>query len=369
MNKLATYTLSGSLVALALGGCTTMPDDVQVLQRELKETQNQNTQLQTDLQGLEADLAARDASLSEYEQQLRMTEEQSGAPNLPPKAKAGECYARVFIPPQYENRTKKVLQKEASEDVEIIPAQYEWVTQQVMVREPSKKLQIVPARYEWVEEQVMVKEASSELLTEPAVYENVVEQLLVKPAYTTWKKGRGPIEKIDHATGEIMCLVEVPAEYKTVTKRKLVKKATAREVAIPAQYNTVKKRVMVEPAKTVEVEIPAEYETVRVKKLVKSAEERRIMIPAEYQQVTEQFLVADGALQWRSILCETNTTPDVVTSLQHALNNAGYSPGRLDGVLGPQTMRAVNDYQKANGLPSGELTMETLRSLKVAGPY
>ena len=70
MNKLATYTLNGSLVALALGGCTTMPDDVQVLQRELKETQNQNTQLQTDLQGLEADLAARDASLSEYEQQL-----------------------------------------------------------------------------------------------------------------------------------------------------------------------------------------------------------------------------------------------------------------------------------------------------------
>ena len=71
MNRLATYTLGGGLLALALGGCTTMPDDVQVLQRELKEKQSQNTQLQADLQGLEADLAARDASLSEYEQRLR----------------------------------------------------------------------------------------------------------------------------------------------------------------------------------------------------------------------------------------------------------------------------------------------------------
>lgn len=44
------------------------------------------------------------------------------------------------------------------------------------------------------------------------------------------EKGRGPVEKLDQATGEIMCLVEVPAEYRTVTKRVQVSPPGAREV-------------------------------------------------------------------------------------------------------------------------------------------
>ena len=82
----------------------------------------------------------------------------------------------------------------------------------------------------------------------PPVYENVTERILVKPAYTTWKKGRGPIEKINQATGEIMCLVEVPAEYRTVTKRVLKTPAGTKKVTIPAVYKTVKKRIMVDGA-------------------------------------------------------------------------------------------------------------------------
>jgi hypothetical protein len=50
-----------------------------------------------------------------------------------------------------------------------------------------------------------------------------------------WKKGRGPIEKIDAATGEIMCLVEVPATYKVMDTP-----PTTREVTVPAEYKTVK---------------------------------------------------------------------------------------------------------------------------------
>ena len=42
--------------------------------------------------------------------------------------------------------------------------------------------------------------------------------MLSKEAHAVWKKGRGPVEKLDNTTGEIMCLVEVPASYKTVTK-------------------------------------------------------------------------------------------------------------------------------------------------------
>jgi len=122
---------------------------------------------------------------------------------------------------------------------------------------------------------------------------------------------------------------------------------------------------MVEPPKTVEKPVPATYKTVKVKKVVTPAQEKRIPIPEEYQTVTKRVKVADSTLAWRTILCETNTTPDVVSKLQSALRKAGYNPGPIDGQLGKDTMDAVNAYQRANGLPSGSLTIRTLKELNV----
>ena len=239
--------------------------------------------------------------------------------DLPPNAKPGECYARVLIPEQYKNTSERVL-----------------------VREASERIETIPAVYRTVQERILVKEASERLDTVPAVYETVTERVLVKPAYTTWKKGTGAITKVDNSTGEIMCLVEVPAEYKTVTKR-----------------------VLKTPATTRKVNIPAEYQTVSVRKLVEPAKERRIAIPEEYQTVVKREQVTDSRLEWRSILCETNTTTGVISSLQRALKMRGFDPGRIDGVMGQQTIEAVSRYQRSKGMASGQLTMETLKSLNV----
>ena len=239
--------------------------------------------------------------------------------DLPPNAKPGECYARVMIPEQYRTTSERVMVSEASERIETVPAVYRTVT-----------------------ERVMVKEASERIETIPATYETVTERVMVKPAYTTWKKGTGPIQKVDNATGEIMCLVEVPAEYKTVTKRVLKTPATTRTVTVPAEYRTIE-----------------------VRKLVDPASERRVTIPAEYETVIKREKVGDSRLEWRSILCETNTTPGVVASMQRALKSRGFDPGRVDGVLGSQTMEAVGRYQRSKGIAVGQLTIETLRSLAV----
>lgn len=59
-------------------------------------------------------------------------------------------------------------------------------------------------------------------LPDDVEFEWVEERVLVKPARKEWKPGRGEVERVDNATGEIMCLVEVPAEYKTVRKRRVV---------------------------------------------------------------------------------------------------------------------------------------------------
>lgn len=284
---------------------------------------------------------------------------------LPPDAKPGQCYARAFVPPTYKSESVRVLKNEASQRVSTTPARYDWVEERVMVKDASERLEVVPASYEWAEERVLVKPASKRIEVVPARYETVTERILDKPEHTIWKKGSGPITKVDEATGEIMCLVTVPATYKTINKRVLVSKETTRDIEIPAEYKTVRKQVMKTPPTTRKIVIPAEYKTVKVRKLVAEPTSQVTEIPAEYTSVTKSEMVTDGRIEWRPVLCKTNTTPEIISKLQSALSNAGYNPGPIDGVLGHQTLNAVSQYQKAKGLPTGGLTIGTLESLKV----
>ena len=285
---------------------------------------------------------------------------------LPPNAKVGECYARIFTPPTTRTTTERTLVREESERVEISPARYETAMEKVVVKPASTEIRVVPAVYEWRNEKVTVKPASTRLVTVAAVYETVTEKVEEKPAHTIWKKGRGPVERVDNATGEIMCLVEVPATYRTVTKRTLKTPATTREVEVPAVYTTVRKRVVKTPASSREVEVPAEYKTVKVTREVAPAEERRIAVPAQYQNITKSEPVTEGKVEWRPVLCETNATPAVVKSIQRALLKSGHNPGAIDGVLGRGTMTAVRTFQKAKGLPTGQLTLDTVNALGVS---
>lgn len=311
------------------------------------------------------------------------------------------------------------------------PATYKTISERVLVSEASEEIKLEPARYEWAEQRVMVSPASRKLVEVPAVYGTVSERIMVEDAKTMWKKGRGGVEKIDHASGEIMCLVEVPAVYKTVSKRvlkaapstkvmeeparyetirvrKLVSDATERRVAIPAKYKEITKRVMASgasfmwhnaaedglsfgkrtgnqiclqatpakmssitrnvvktPASVKRVEIPAKYETKRVRRLVSDATEMRTPIPAQTKEITKRIKVSDSRLEWRSILCETNMTSDMVQRVQRSLASAGYTPGPIDGVLGHQTMVAVERFQNARGLATGGLTFDTLDKLGI----
>lgn len=332
---------------------------VGAIQQELEKTKQVNQVLGEQNVTLERQIAA----LKQSPPVAQKTS--SDQADLPPQAKAGECYARVFEPPAYQNKLEQLIKAEASERVEIIPAQYGWDEQQVLVKQESERVEVIPATYKTVEETLVISEATERAETIPAVYEIVSDEVMVKPAYTTWKKGRGPIEKVDAATGEIMCLIEVPAEYKSVSKSILKTPAQTRTVAIPAEYKTVTKRVVDTPATTRLIKVPAEYTTVRVRKEIAPASEQRTPIPAQYQTVTKTEKISEGRLIWKPILCETNVTPGVVSNLQTALKVKGYDPGRLDGVIGAETMAAVTKYQQAQGLPSGQLTMETLKTLDI----
>ena len=374
---------------------------------------------------------------------------------MPSNAKAGECFAKVVRPAQFRTDMNRKLVKEASERIETVPAKYETVKEKVLVKEASERIEIlppvykavkvrvqseeiqevVPAVYDTVKEKVLVKEASTRLEEVPAVYEDVEEKVLLKPAsrkaieipavyesvtekklvreaYTTWKPGTSSnIQKVDASTGQIMCLVEIPAEYQTITKQVLKSPASVRYEDIPAEYQTVKKTVLKSPAATKTVQIPAEYAEREVKKLVKpattvtkvvpvdyereimtvvqpatekripvpaeygerevtklvaAAKEVRVPVPAEYADVPQEVMVCPVQEYWTQVLCDVNATSAKVTEIQAALKAAGFDPG-ASGQLDASTMKAVADYQKAKNLAQdGYVNVETLKALGVS---
>lgn len=362
------FPLAVSVVsALAvLGGCATHDaptNDSAMLQRQLDEAKSAAASSAKESTQLRSELARAQNSTKEHKASLL-----AGVTNdmLPPNAQPGHCYARVLIPAEYTQGSETITARAASQRIDVTPAKYEFVEERVMLQEASTRLEIVPASYKTVSERVMIEPEKTELREIPAVYENTSERILVKPAYTTWKKGRGPVERLNDSTGEIMCLVEVPAEYKTVSKKVVKTPARTVEDVTPAKYKTVQKRVVAVAETTTEVAVPAKYETVKVRKLVTPAKTQTIDIPAKYETVATRKQVTDSRLEWREILCDTNTTPGLVARLQTALNSAGYDAGPADGFMGNQTLAALKSYQRANNMPGGQLTLGVLQKLDVA---
>ncbi|MEQ1930279.1 MAG: peptidoglycan-binding domain-containing protein [Parvularculaceae bacterium] len=285
--------------------------------------------------------------------------------DLPPNAKAGECYARVLSPERYETVSEEMVVVPETETIEIDPAQYDWDEKEIIIKEASEQLEVIPGRYESRTETIVVEPERVEYQVIPAQFSTKEERIKVREGYTTWKKGTGPFARMDSATGEIMCLVEVPAEYKTQTVRVMTSPPRTEKMVIPAKSKTIEREVLVNKWTTRAVTIPAVTETVRYQKLVTAPRERRVKVPAVYDTVTTQKMVSSAQLEWAPILCETNVTPGVMRSVQTALQREGFYNGPIDGTLGPATMSAVDAYQRAEGLATGGLTLETVRKLKV----
>ena len=110
------------------------------------------------------------------------------------------------------------------------------------------------------------------------------------------------------------------------------------------------------------VVFPAEYKTVAVVKPIEQPAGEKL--PVLYQAVTEKVKVTDEQTRWEEILCEDRMTKCRVSEVQRALYRGGYNPGPIDGILGQQTMAAVNAFQKDFNLTvANHLTIETVKAL------
>jgi len=322
-------------------------------------------------------------------------------------ARPGQCFSEHFAAATYKTVTERVLVSEASEQINLTPAKYEWTEQRVMVSPATRKLVEVPAVYENQSQRVMVEDAKTEwregrgaiekiehgtgnvmcLVEVPAVYKTISKRVLKTPATTR--------------------TIEEPARYETIRVRKLVADARESRVAVPAKYDNITKRVMETggthtwqaknargsfgkatgnviclqqspakmasisrkvvktPASVRRVEIPAKYETKNVRRLLEDAREVRTAIPAVTDTVSRRVKVTPERLEWRSVICETNTSTNTIQDVQRALRAAGYNPGPIDGIPGHQTMSALESYQRSKGLATGGMTIATLKKLGV----
>jgi len=296
---------------------------------------------------------------------MPVSAQDQGASLFPPDAEPGKCYAKVLVPATFTTVTEEMLKREASEKIETVPAVYEWVEKKVMVKAATETIEIIPAVYGTAEETVEIMPASFKFETTKPVYETVEVKVIDKPARTEWKKGSGLLDKIDHATGDIMCLINVPATYKTLKKQVLKTPAMVKKIEIPAETKTIKRQIVETPAEVRKTVVPAEYKILKVKQLVTPAKEVRIPIEEESQVVTKRVKESDEKMSWKTVLCETNMTTGVIKNIQEALAAKGFDPGTIDGALGSGTLKALDSFQKKNGLATGGLTYESLKSLAV----
>ncbi|MDO6563880.1 peptidoglycan-binding domain-containing protein [Amphritea sp. 1_MG-2023] len=346
------FRLTGLSAAIFLAACSTQtPQTTAVFDPVELEQRNQN------LIDKEKALAQREAMLADKAASQGVGSE----PLLPPAAKSGECYARVWVEPEYQTYTETVLVKEAGQRVEVVPAQYQTVTERLMVQPASFKMTPVPAKYDVVKEQKLIREAeqvwridkslnsapaSQNLLAAaashgidldaakpgmcfhehyvPAEFEQVKETVLTREAYEKvsvvpakyrWVEKRVMVKE---ASSRIQ---EIPAQYKTMTEQVVdvpahtvwkkgtgpiqkIDQATGEImclVDIPATYKTVSREVLVTPASTRTIEIPAEYKTVKVQELVSEAREQRMAVPAEYSDVALTKKVHDYEFDWHEV--------------------------------------------------------------------
>ena len=346
-------------------------DAAAISQARLDKRERFLDQREIDLEFREDSAAVASVFLDERETQLTQREtlgtgstQLAGIDSLPTNAEPGRCYAQITIAGDFLTVTDKVLIKPAGTKIEIIPARYETVSKEIMVEKGSVQLKTIPAESRTVTERVMVEPASKYLVHVPAQYEVTLEQELVAPATKTWKQGTGPIQRVDEATGEILCLVETPAQFQTVSKRVLKTQATTREVENPPVFASVERRELVTPSKTALVDTPAQYKTVQVTKMVSPEYQRNTPVPARFQTISKRIKVTEDHMEWKEVLCETNMTESKVSDIQRALTAAGFNPGPIDGIIGEQTMAAVNNFQKANNLTASEyMTIDTLVAL------
>ena len=168
---------------------------------------------------------------------------------------------------------------------QLSPAKYKNITSKILVAEASERYVVTPATYRTVAKKIITDNTTEKLIPSVAKYKKVKAKVEVEPARTEWRKtvchNRGCNES------EVICLVEVPVTYKTITKRIVLEPSVKKVVSVKPIVQTVYTQEMVTPPIQKKIQVPAKYQTVVQRR--KISEEKHYWTDASMQNSTTRY--------------------------------------------------------------------------------
>jgi peptidoglycan hydrolase-like protein with peptidoglycan-binding domain len=210
-------------------------------------------------------------------------------------------------PATFKTVVDKVLVKPESVSYVPLPLPMKTVREEVTSRQASSRMEVIPATYKTVTEQIEIKPASKRIETIGPVFETVTERIKIADARKEWKRGRAWIgqaldvrplkgfvvgtdnkavdgNRVDipaaannskaaletrvltgdnsNLDDDVLCLVEIPEQYQTISRQVLKTPASTREVNVPAEYTTVTRRVIDREGSSKEIAIPGQTQSI-----------------------------------------------------------------------------------------------------------
>jgi len=156
--------------------------------------------------------------------------------------------------------------------------------------------------------------------------------------------------------------------YGNRSYQKLASAASANTTEVPARYENTSYQKLVTDAAVSSSDIAAQYGERTYKKLANAAATTVTETPAQYNNITKRNLVRPGGFtEWKEVVCNSDITPSLYRQIQQALIAKGYSVGSAgaDGAFGAASKAALVKFQRDNGLPVGQMDIETLKALGV----
>ena len=352
-------------------------------------------------------------------------------------AHPGQCFAKVVEPARFQTVVDHVLVEPGHVNSRIIPAQRHSESRPVLVEPERHERYVIPATFRDVWETVIVRPATVQTSVIPAQYRDVPETVMVAPARRYWRRSAGvpgygpywPGQTRVEPTGEVVCLVEEPAQYRTVYHHVCVRPEQRIDTPVPAEVRQVSRRVVDQPAREEVRVIPARFGQQQVDVLDAPERVERIDVPPVYRDVPRQEIVEPARTRWLPTVCATPLAPpppprcmdacggsqlpppcdegdacggpppsvreygadegyvrqgeprmhrhhgwargpagaghNPVADMERALAARGDYRGPIDGLFTPAAGEGLHRFQRANGLPQGPLTHESARRLGI----
>ncbi len=221
-----------------------------------------------------------------------------------PEAEAGECYAKVLVPPSYKTESIESPVSEASENILVVPAKFADATERVVTKEASTTITAIAPEYETAETSVVVIEGSTDWVR-GGIESNM-------------SASKGDLTEIESAGHDLskakpgMCFYE---HYKPATIQKNLEKILITEASetlqvVPASFTSSKKEIVIKPKSNKYLTKPVTFKTVQEKVLIEPAKSVwkkgeglvqkidnvtgeimcRVEIPAVYKEFSKQVV-------------------------------------------------------------------------------